>query len=158
MNPTVQRWLKRGMFAALVIVVVGVGALECLRFVAIRRGVSAVELPPASEIRRRAFGAHYTDAYSTVIRDDAMLDAVEFGAGREVARTPDEVVWQGNAPGLHFLASYHIDPGPPRRFTLSTAVFYESVIGRIYFLPVRFVHRRGVPFMVSHMLRPKLEG
>ncbi len=158
MNPRARRWIKRGILAALVIVVVGVGVLETLRLVAARRGVAAVEPPPTSEIRRLAVDAAYTDAYSGIIRADVALEAIAFGAGREVTRTSNEVVWQGTAPGLRFLASYHIDPGPPRRFTLSTAVFYESLIGRIYFLPVRFVHRRGVPFMVSHMLRRDSSG
>lgn len=153
MNPLVRRWSKRVVLVTLVIVLVGMVALETLRLVASRRGVSAAELPADSEILRRAVGANYTDAYSAVIGPEVMLDSVEFGGGREVSRTPHEVVWQGTAPGLRFLASYHIDPGPPRRFTLSTAVFYESTMGLIYFLPVQFVHRRGVPFMVSEMLR-----
>ena len=151
-SPAVRRWVRRGAVAASLLLIVSIGVLETLRFVAYRRGVSAVDLPVGSEIRQRAAAADYTDAYSALVEGELNLDGVTFGLGREVVRTSYEVVYEGGAPGLRYLASYHLEPGPPQRFTLSTVVFYESVIGPVYFFPVRFVHRRGVPFMLSRML------
>lgn len=60
---------------------------------------------------------------------------------------------EGGAPGLRFLVSYHLERGSPSHVTFSTAVFYESAVGRVYFFFVRPVHRRIVPFMVSQTIR-----
>lgn len=150
-GPAGRRWIKRLLVAAGVLLVAGIAALETARVVAHRRGVASVDLPQGSEIRRRSAGADYTDAYQVTLPADSDLDQAAFGQGTEVFRDRTEVVWEGRAPGLRFLASYRLEPGPPRRFTLSTAVFYESAIGAVYFFPTRYVHRRGVPYMVSRM-------
>ena len=71
--------------------------------------------------------------------------------GQEVIRTGREVVWEARAPGLRFLVSYHLGTDRPRHITVSTAVFYESMVGPFYFFFVRPVHQRGVPFMVSEI-------
>ena len=131
----------------------GFGTLEVLRRVAYHRGTASVELPAGSEIRAKAEGADYTDAYRTPLPEAASIESFEFGLGREIARTEQEVVWEGAAPGLRYLASFHLSTGSPPELTLSTVVFYESAIGRAYFFFVRPVHRRGVPFMLSRLGR-----
>ena len=150
---TVRRWARRGAILALLLSLVGFGSLEAVRFVAHRRGTSAVDLPAASEIRTRADGADYTDAYRAPLEDNVTLDALSFGGGPPVVRTDREALWEGRAPGLRFIVSYHLETDGPRFVTLSTAVFYESTVGRLYFFFVRPVHRRGVPFMVSRIGR-----
>ena len=96
-----------------------------------------------------AVGADYTDAYRVPVADETTIETFSFGAGTEIERTANEVVWEGRAPGLRFLAAYHLDSDGPAILTLSTAVFYESWIGRAYFVPVGFVHRRIIPFGLS---------
>ncbi len=139
------------LIAGVVVVLLGALVLEVLRFISERRGVSSVGLPVGSEVRRRATGADYTDAYSVQLGSALDLAEADFGMGQVVYRDSAETIWEGRAPGLRFLASSHVAPGFPGRFTLSTVVFYESVVGPVYFFPVRFFHRRGVPFMVSRL-------
>lgn len=146
-----RSWRRRGAILLALLIVAGIASLEALRVVAARRGVSEIELPPESVIAARADGANYIDAYRAPTHPDATLDAATFTMGREVARTESEIVWEGGAPGLRFLASYYLEEDAPRHFTLSTVVFYESWLGHVYFFFVKPVHRRLVPFMVSTM-------
>ena len=146
-------WLKRLAILGTILVVLGFGVLETIRFVAKRRGVESVQLPPGSEILTLSVGADYTDAYRCPLhRPGLTLDHVlPPQAEGEIARTQNEVVYEGEAPGLRYLASYFLDPAEDAKcVTLSTVVFYKSPLGLLYFTPVKQVHRRLVPFAVSH--------
>ena len=147
-----QVWLKRFAVAAALLVVLGFVALEALRFAAGRAGVREVVLPIGSEIEQIATGADYVDAYRAPLGCSGLSIAslMPVNAERETVRTASEVVYRGTAPGLHYFASYILEPPEdPTRFVLATAVFYDSVLGSIYFTPVKQVHRRAVPFAVS---------
>lgn len=150
---TRRRWLKRGLVAAVIVLLLGFGALETVRFVAFHRGASEVELPVGSEIRNLAEGADYTDAYQTPVAPVSKIEDFVFGMGQVVFQSENEIVWEAEAPGLRFFASYHLSEDTPPNITLSTVVFYESLVGHVYFFFVRPVHRRGVPFMVSEIGR-----
>ncbi len=119
--------------------------------------VGAVALPPGSEIERRSSGADYVDAYRASVAGPIPLEVIErlsFQRGTEVAASSNEVVFESTAPGLHSLVSYYLtDPDQSQTVTVGTAVFYESFLGWLYFTPVKQVHKRGLPFAVSKMLR-----
>ena len=78
----VRRWVRRSALVAFLLLLVGFGTLEALRFVAHRRGASAVDLPVGSEIRARAVGADYTDAYQAPVETDLTLESAELGKHR----------------------------------------------------------------------------
>ncbi len=139
------------MIAGAVLAVVGLVTLEALSWTAKRRGIESVTLPPGSEIARLSAQADYADAYRCAVPGNAVtVDQLIPPGENEVTRTQNEVVQQGTAPGLRYLASYVVEgDGTTRQVTLSTAVFYESPLGRIYFTPVKHVHRRAVPFALS---------
>ena len=146
-----KTWLRRLLILGFVLTAVVLVLLEALRWTAAERGVVEVPLPAGSEIAARSKGADYADAYRAPLGrpgvTGAAIGAVGFRQGREIARTANEVVFEGSAPGLRFLASYFLERGPTAgHVTLSTSVFYHSVLGRIYFTPVRIGHRRLVPF------------
>ena len=144
-------WLKRIAIAGVALVLVGVVALEALRWTSKRRGVESVPLPPSSEIAALSGEADYTDAYRCAVAGGALnADQLIPPGENEVARTQNEVVQEGTAPGLRFLTSYVLEQRGATQFvTLSTAVFCDSPLGLIYFTPVRYVHRRAVPFALS---------
>lgn len=150
-----HRWLKYTLGIIAVLFILGVCALEILHSIAENQGVTAVSLPSGSEIEKLASKADYVDAYKVMVKKAAVPDTlhvVSFGEVREVAKTGQEIVVEGSAPGLRFLVSYHSVPGNPPHATFSTAVFYKSIIGRIYFFFVKPIHRRMVPFMVSQTI------
>ena len=151
-----KTWVRRLVVAGALLGLVGLVALEGMRYSASRRGVETVALPLGSEVARLAASADYTDAYRVALaRPEATAEDVlglRFDQGGEIVRTENEIVYEGTAPGLRFLASYFFEPGPTGGFvTLSTAVFYKSALGRLYFTPVGFGHRRLVPFAVSRI-------
>ena len=151
-----KRWLRRLVLASIVLTATILGILEALRWTATRQGVVSVPLPEGSEIAKRALESDYADAYRIPLdRPDISGDTIAsltFQPGREIARTDNEVVFAGGAPGLRFLASYVLEPDEDAvQLTMSTAVFYESALGRLYFLPVGIGHRRLVPFALSRM-------
>jgi hypothetical protein len=157
-----RKLLRRGwvrVFPLLVLagLVLGFAGLESLRFLAWRGGVESVALPPGSEIERLSSSADYVDAYRAPVAGPIPLEVIErlaFQRGTEVAASPNEVVFESTAPGLRFLVSYYLtDPDQSQTVTVGTAVFYESFLGWLYFTPVKQVHKRGVPFAVSRMLR-----
>jgi len=151
-----RRWIR--VLAAILgaILIVGFGALEALRFVASRRGVDSVPLPRGSAVEAMSGSADYVDAYRSRVPTPVPLDGIDrfvFQGGARVASSANEVVFESGAPGLRFLVSYYLtDPGPEQSVTVSTVVFYESVVGAIYFAPVKQVHKRGVPFIVSRLV------
>ncbi len=151
-----HRWLKRIVIVAVILLLLGFGFLEALRWFAQRQGVSEVDLPAGSEIEKLAVAADYVDAYKVAVETEAIPESLmvaSFGKARQVAKTGREVVTEGSAPGLRFLVSYHSHLGSPPQVTFSTAVFYESIVGRVYFFFVRPVHRRIVPFMVCQTIK-----
>lgn len=154
---SVRKWIRRFTVALGTVGALLILALLVMRMVAARWGVQEVVLPAGSEIEARAGGADYTDAYSYPLEREYTIEQIEslaFQKGREVARTVSERVYEGGAPGLRFLVSYHLKGAPPSQVvTLSTVVFYESWVGSLYFTPVKLVHRQGVPFMTAQMIR-----
>jgi len=160
-SPRVQRLLGRRwvrLLAVLGLVGLGLGfaVLESLRFAGSRRGVESVGLPQGSAIAMLSSGADYMDAYRSPLASHVSIETIDrfaFQRGEVVAASPNEVVFQSQAPGLRFLVSYHLtDIEDHQSVTVSTAVFYESLLGLIYFTPVKQVHKRGVPFVVSQMV------
>ena len=151
-----RKWLRRLSLALLALIVIGFVGLESLRWIGHRRGIELVPLPANSEIRARSVGADYVDAYRAPLRDSVSIDVIDrlaFQRGDEVAADENELVFTAGAPGLRFLVSYYlVAEEPDRSVTVSTAVFYESFLGRLYFTPVKQVHRRGLPFIVSAMV------
>jgi hypothetical protein len=147
-----RRWPRVLGATALACLVIGFGALETFRFIASRRGVESVALPRGSEAEARSASADYVDAYRARLSTPVPLASIErfvFQGGARVASTSNEVVFESGAPGLRLLISYYLtDPSPEQSVTVSTVVFYESVVGAIYFTPVQQVHKRGVPFIV----------
>lgn len=150
------KWLKRLVVAGFVLALIGLGVLEVLRYQAERRGVVPVRLPSGTTMADLSRGADYTDAYRVPLRrpgvtPEAVLAAAQ-PLGRQVARVGHEAVYEGGAPGLRFVAGYLYEPGPDGgHLVLSTAVFYKSMLGRLYFMPVGVAHRRLVPFALSRM-------
>ena len=157
-----SRWIYwlGGSFAALAIL--GFVVLESMRAVGFRRGVETVALPVGSRIEALSSDPDYWDSYRVPVAPPVALDSIErfvFQGGTEVARTPNELVFEGRAPGLRFLISYYLtDPGPAQTLTVSTLVEYESWLGALYFAPVEQVHKRGVPFIVSRVAAPPYSG
>ena len=152
-------WLGGG-FAALAML--GFVVLESMRIVGHRRGVESVAMPVGSRIEALSSDPDYWDSYRAPVAPAVTLDSIErfvFQRGTEVARTPNEVVFEGRAPGLRFLISYYLtDPGPAQTLTVSTLVEYESWLGALYFTPVKQVHMRGVPFIVSRVATAPYSG
>ena len=147
-----HRWIKFAIIVITALVVLGFLLLKILRSVAQNQGVTEVNLPSGSEIERLALHADYVDAYQVTVEKASIPESLfvaSYGGNREVARTDQEIVTEGIAPGLSFLVSYHSADGNPQYTIFSTAVFYESVLGRICFFFVRPVHGRIVPFMLS---------
>ena len=156
-----KSWLKRGVVLVGGLGLLAVLFLEGLRFSATRQGVSAVAIPSGSKIAELAATADYTDAYRIQVKESGLrgtdVRSLAFQQGREVARTDNEIVFEGRAPGLRFLAAYLLEPvqdgSQQSQLTMSTAVFYESGWGRLYFLPVGVGHRRLVPFALSRIVQ-----
>ena len=151
-----RKWIRLLAAVVLVLIVAVFVVLEALRLISVQRGVESVSLPAGSEVEARANGADYVDAYRANIPDPLSLDQIErfaFQRGTMVISTLNEIVYESGAPGLRFLVSYYLtDPGPEQSVTVSTVVFYESVLGAIYFSPVKQIHRRCVPFIVSRLV------
>lgn len=126
-------WLKRLAVAGAILVVVAFLVLEALRLAGMRAGVDSVALPVGSEIASRAGGNDYADAYRVPIPAPplSLKDvALPSSGGQEIFRGPNEVIHEGRAPGLRYLLSYLLSPGPTAtQLTVSTAVFYESPLG-----------------------------
>lgn len=158
-----KTWFKRFALVAAALLVLAFLALEILRVVGTRSGVESVVLPAGSEIAARSDSSDYSDAYRILIPKSVSLQDwiahISQGRGEglevsEVVRAQNEVVYEGRAPGLRFLLSYFLSPGPSStHLTISTSVFYESLLGAIYFTPVKQVHRRGLPFVLSRQIR-----
>ncbi len=152
-----RNWARVLGVTLLALPAIGFVVLEVLRLIGFHRGVESVSLPEGSEIGARAREADYVDAYRAPIPVPVSLDLIEqfaFQRGLEVASTRNELVFAGGAPGLRFLVSYYLtEPGPDQTVTVSTAVFYESALGALYFAPVQQIHKRGVPFIISHVVK-----
>ena len=150
-----KTWFKRLVAALVVSAFLGFGALEVIRFVALRAGVRAVQLPAGSQIRSLAAGADYVDAYEAPLDCSGLTidEVLPEARPSEAARTFNEVVYRGTAPGLFYYASYLLEQSAAETVTLSTTVFYESVLGMVYFTPVKQVHRRAVPLAVSRLAK-----
>ena len=150
-------WIRRVAVAAAVLLLFGFLALETLRFLGTRAGVETVALPDGSEIQSRSFGNDYADAYRIPLPVRYVSLRELSGASesdREVFRGENEVIFEGGAPGLRYLLSYHVSPGEESsHLTVSTVVFYETFVGPIYFTPVQLGHRRILPFFVSRLAR-----
>lgn len=140
-----------------VVLIVGVLGLLVMSGVAVGHGVEPVPLPLQSYIAAGAASADYTDAYRVPMPyggfrtiDDVIANA--FQKGREIHRSDEEVVYEGDAPGLHFYVSYLLDrTATPPTLTMATRVRYLNRTGRWYFIVVRQVHRRLTPIMLDQM-------
>ena len=104
-------WLKRLTVVAAVLGLLGLLALEIGRWLGRRAGVEEVGLPAGSEILARSSGGDYADAYRLVLRDfAASLETARGVSSGDAAvfRDENEVIFEGRAPGLRFLLSYHL--------------------------------------------------
>ena len=155
--PFRRKWVRMIGVTLLALLTIGFVTMEVLRLIGSHRGVKSVSLPAGSEVEARSHDADYVDAYSSPTRAPVslgLIDRFAFQRGSEVISTPNEVVFESGAPGLRFLVSYYLtEPGPDQTVTVSTAVFYESALGALYFAPVKQVHKRGVPFIVSQLVK-----
>ena len=155
MNP----WVKRIVATGVALGALFVGLLLMLSGIGHSRGVRAVVPQAPSLIASRIAGADYVDAYRITVAprrfrnlDDVI--AAAFQKGRQVDRNETEVVYEDSAPGLVFYVAYQLaSEGDQTALTMTTVVRYTSSAGRAYFAVVRPVHQRGMPFMVSRMVR-----
>ena len=159
-----RTWLKRGGIVVAVLLLLGLLALETVRFIGTRAGVVEVALPHGSEIEALSRDSDYFDAYRVTVAEGpvSLTEVMEhlIGApgpgveGVDAGRADNEVVVPGRAPGLRFFVSYHVES---RRgstdLTMSTVVVYDSWLGAVYFTPVKQVHRRLLPFLFSRLAR-----
>ena len=154
-----NRWIKRIVATGLALGALFVGLLLTSSGIGHSRGVRTVVPKTPSLITSRIAGADYVDAYRITVApgrfrnlDDVV--AAAFQKGRQVDRNATEVVYADRAPGLVFYVAYQLDSdGGQSTLTMTTVVRYTSSAGRPYFTVVKPVHRRGVPFMVSRMVR-----
>ena len=154
-------WLRRLTVVALAAAAALWIGLELGRWRAVRRGVEAVAPPRPSLLAERASGADYVDAYRVAVAASVDLEAVESAApfgGELMARSDEEILYAGSAPGLRFLLSLHLDREGGSRLTLGTAVFYDSWVGRLYFVPVGVGHRRLVPIALERLAASLAHG
>ncbi len=154
-----NRWIKRIVAIGLALGTLFVALLLMLSGIGHSRGVRAVVPQAPSLISRRIAGADYVDAYRIAeapgrFRNLDDVVAVAFQEGRQVDRNTTEVVYEDRAPGLIFYVAYQLtSEGGQSILTMTTVVRYTSSAGRAYFAVVRPVHQRGMPFMVSRMVR-----
>jgi len=66
--------------------------------------------------------------------------------GQEISRTSRAVVYEDHAPGLRFLVEYRMD-STSDQLHFSTAVYYESIVGRVYFFFVKPIHYLVAPLV-----------
>ncbi len=159
-----QTWLKRVGIVGAVLLLLGLLALEAVRFIGTRAGVVEVALPHGSKIEALSRKSDYSDAYRATVAEGpvSLSEVMErlIGApgprldGVDAGRADNEVVVQGRAPGLRFFVSYHVESRlGSTDFTMSTVVVYDSWLGAVYFTPVKQGHRRLLPFLVSRLAR-----
>ena len=138
------------------IVVLMFNIVIVLAIIARSRGVEAAPIPRGSLIATLATDADYAGAYRVPVSSIdfpsvEMLEAVAFEQGEGiVGQSPNEAVYRGHAPGLQYHVSYLLsDRAEQRWVTVSTAVHYETAVGKLYFAGVRLVHWGLTPWVLS---------
>jgi hypothetical protein len=150
----ILRFIAIGSAVALVVGVVG---LFIMAGVAAGHGVERVQIPVDSYIALVAAAADYADAYRAPMpyggyRNIDEVIAKAFKKGREVYRGDEEVVYEGEARGVHYMVSYILDnKGDPPTLTVATRIRYVTDQGRWYFRVERPIHRRLTPIMLDQM-------
>jgi len=139
-----------------IIIVVLFNVVIALALVARSRGVEAVPIPQSSLIESVAADADYAGAYRVPVSpldfpSVEIFKAVAFEKGDGVVgQSPTEIVYRGRAAGLQYHVSYYLNDRDDRRWvTMSTAVHYESTVGKLYFGAVRLVHWGVTPWVLS---------
>lgn len=145
------------LIVAVFLLGVGVLGLLIMSGVAAGHGVERIPIPLHSYAAYGAAGADYSDAYQAPMvyasfRTIEEVAANAFQKGQEIFRTDDEVVYEGEAPGLHYTISYMLArASDPPTITVVTKVYYTTRAGSWYFRVVRPIHRRLIPIMVDRM-------
>ena len=147
---------RRILLTVATVAVVAFDVAVALAIMARSRGVEAVAIPPASLIGVVAQDADYAAAYYVpVSRLDfpsvAVIDAITLGGANEVVgRAPTEVVYRGHGPGLDYHMGYLLrDAAGRRTLTVTTAVHYRNVLGRLYFALARVADWSLLPLAMS---------
>jgi hypothetical protein len=121
-------------------------------------GVAPTAVPNESYLSSLAERADYSDAYRIPMEfnpfgkvDDVADHAFEKGSA-EIRRSDDEVVYRGEAPGLHYDISYLLERRTqPATLTVCTTVRYDDRKGRIYFTLVKPIHKMLMPYLLKRM-------
>lgn len=152
--------LRKARFLALGVLVVLLVGFIGIRWIAASRGVVETAIPRTSLIHDHLDPTpDYVDSYRCpvppgTIADIADIERLAFQKGTLTGESGTELVYRAGAPGLVFHISYLLDrPIEPTSIQVSTVVHYESRWGAIYFAFVRPIHKAGVPFIVSQMVR-----
>lgn len=150
----IAKWAGIIMLTALLLLAV---TLESLQMMATSSGVRAIEIPENSQISKFTQGSDYLDAYAIQISSqmniDNVMDQQSMLHGSVVLEAENEIILKGNAPGLHYYASYFINSSSDdSALVLSTVVVYENHIGRLYFSIIKPFHRHLVPFALSKLI------
>lgn len=139
-----------------IIIVILFNVVIALAIMARSRGVEAAPIPSGSLIESVAADADYAGAYRVPVSaldfpSVEIFDAVAFERGDGVVgQSPTEIVYRGRAAGLQYHVSYHLSDRDEQRWvTMSTAVHYESTVGKVYFGAVRLVHWGVTPWALS---------
>ncbi|WP_420318934.1 hypothetical protein [Ekhidna sp.] len=145
----INRKLKWFTLIAFIILFLGYILLKILFQIGINNGVKVVDLPSQSKISQLIENADYVDAYEIGLNepiDQNKINAFAASLGDEYFKNENEMIVKGTAPGLTFFASFY--KNSENRLTLSTVVFYENLMGMIYFTPVKIVHKNGLPYFL----------
>lgn len=151
-----KRSTKIVLLTPLALVVLLFNIVIVLAIIARSRGVEAAPIPQGSLIETVASDADYAGAYRVPVSSldfpsVDVLEAVAFEQGDGiVGQSPTEIVYRGRAPGLLYHVSYLLNDRAEQRWvTVSTAVHYETTVGKLYFAGVRLVHWGLTPWVLS---------
>ena len=151
-----KRSTKIVLLTPLAIVVLLFNIVILLAVVARSRGVEAAPIPQGSLIETVAADADYAGAYRVPVSPldfptVEVFDAIAFEQGDGVVgQSSDEVVFRGRGPGMQYHVSYLLsDRNDQLWVTMSTAVHYESTLGKMSFAAVRLVHWGVTPWVLS---------
>lgn len=98
----------------------------------------------------RAVGLKVAEIDKQEVLDNFSLERESLGFFKIYASSATEVILGDDDWHLDFRVSISLNDKPRQEVVLTTAVQYKNWFGRIYFLPVSFVHRLMVGFLLRN--------
>ena len=157
-----KRSTKIVLLTPVAIVIILFNIVIVLAVVARSRGVEATPIPQGSLIATVAADADYAGAYRVPVSPldfptVEVFDALAFEQGDGVVgQSPEEIVFRGQGPGMQYQVCYRMSDSDDQLWvTMSTAVHYESTLGKMSFGAVRLVHWGVTPWVLSSWAEEK---